>query len=130
MEKASRVFHAGRRSLGCMTEFYQPGANFPADRFCFPIAAQTKMACASDRRFAFESGILQEKRSGQASAHQIWQRIAGGLAIRSPSRQSNARANSDIFDGAAIARKRPRGCGFVLTSRRSYSGRSLDAQIW
>src|SRR5580700_5528229 len=73
---------------------------------------------------------LRENRYGSRSkAHQIWQRIADGLAIASPSLQPNARANSGMLDGGAMARKRPNGCGFVFTIRRSNSGRSLDAQI-
>jgi len=65
----------------------------------------------------------------QSDAHQIWQRMAAGRAIGSPSLQPNALANSSMFEGAAMARKRPSGCGLVFTMRRSNSGRSFEAQI-
>ena len=45
--------------------------------------------------------------------------------IGSPALQENALANSAMFDGAPIARKRSRGCSLVFVTRRANSGRSL-----
>src|SRR5262249_28343097 len=64
---------------------------------------------------------------GRRRPHQISQRSARTMG--SPLLQENAFANSGRFEGGPIARKRPRGCGFVLTIRRANSGRSLVAQI-
>lgn len=49
------------------------------------------------------------KKKSCCIGHQIWHRMAEGLAIASPSLQSNARANSGMLDGAAMARKRANG---------------------
>ena len=48
--------------------------------------------------------------------------------IASPGLQPKAAANSGMFDGAPIARKRPSGCGLVFVCSLSNSGRPLVAQ--
>jgi hypothetical protein len=66
----------------------------------------------------------------EAQAYQIWQRIAAGRTIGSPSLQSNACAKAGMLEGAAMARKRSTGCGLVFTSSRSNSGLSFAAHTW
>src|SRR6266508_3298724 len=59
------------------------------------------------------------------SSYQIRQRSE--RTIGSPALQPNAAANSGMFEGAPIARKRPSGWGFVLVCKRSNSGRPFVA---
>ena len=88
-----------------------------------PFEGRGKQVAGAQKRFG--DGAYTR----HAIVYQIWQRMAGGLAIASPSLQANALANSGMLDGAAMARNCPSGCVFVFTIRRSNSGRSLDAQI-
>src|SRR5580704_12002069 len=75
---------------------------------CFPrgsmfFAIHTRFLPTDPRIEIRISGWLSTAMS-RPNVHQIWQRIAEGLAIGSPSLQPNARANSGILEGAAMAR--------------------------
>ena len=84
-------------------------------------------------RVAIQFGLwiygLESRKPIRRSLTKSGSEIAAGLTIALPSWHSNARPNSGMLDGAAMARKRDSGWGLVLTIRRSNSGRSLAAQI-